>query len=359
MLVVGQELPAIPLFEPPAPPAWHRNLAVYIAAAVDAVQVTLFGAQFLFVAPDSPFDVAALPPWLVRLVPYALFTVPDPALVRPWIAVGAVGAAVAIIVGRLLYEVVVYHRAVRSGSAEVQAAGEAAFFHGFTGSVLYGHGNPRAVPAVICTGAQLLCDTLFFSVVGTLTGTLGCFDATGSGDVVFGTDVVCFSAQHLRSLSATLTAFGYYVPLAILVAPVLAEANKPAGGGCVSTVKPFTMATNVLKCVAVLAAAFASRKVWAGVGCGIALSACLAVLSGVWGAATRLAQPTTSARMNLGRTLTGVGAVAVSVLAALAAAEEVTGLSAVSFVVGATVSFGLADVAGPVATLCLVRGNTV
>jgi hypothetical protein len=29
-----------------------------------------------------------------------------------------------------------------------------------------GHGNPKAVPAALCTVIQLLCDTLFFTVVG-------------------------------------------------------------------------------------------------------------------------------------------------------------------------------------------------
>jgi len=136
---------------------------------------------------------------------------------------------------------------------------------------------------------------------------------------------------------------------------VLAEANKPPGGGCTSTVKPFTMATNAAKCVAVLASTFASRKVWAGIGCGLALTATLLALSTAWAAATRLAQPTTSARVNVVRTVTGAGAAVASVLAALAASEGATGLSARGFFVGLAVTIGAADVVGPIAVACLVR----
>ena len=338
------------LYRLPEPGPWHRNLAVFVALGLEAMQLALFSFQFLLIAPDSPFRLGDVP-WLDPYVPYVFFSFPDPNLVRPWVAFGAVALVVLIIASRMLVEIVAYHRGADDEATRGEA--EAEFFHSFVGSVLYGHGNPKSVPAALCTSVQLLCDTLFFTVVGSLGSSMGCFDAAET--VLYRSDVACFSATHLKALTASLAAFGFFVPLSILVAPVLAEANKPPGGQCISIVKPFTMASNAAKCVAILVTILASLRVWPGAASGLGLSVFLTGLSGGWAGAKKFLEPSTSRRLNVTRVLTSAcGVVCAVVSLSVAGASGAWGGLVYILLAASVVLF---DVVGPVAVRLVVAAE--
>jgi hypothetical protein len=146
---------------------------------------------------------------------------------------------------------------------------------------------------------------------------MGCF--RDGVEVMYRTEAACFGRAHRGALAASLVAFGYYVPLCIMVAPVLAEANKAASHGCVSTAKPYTMISNALKVVAILMTMLSSMRVWPSAAAGLGLSVALGGLSVGWAAVTGLKGPSTARRLNANRVVMLCGAAACSVLTLIAA----------------------------------------
>jgi hypothetical protein len=338
------QLPYVPL---PAAP-WYRNAALYLSIAVEALQLSFFAMRFAVAAPridvSAPrFNAAAA--WGAwadeHFVPAVFIHFGDPTLRVPavgdvhllmsWGSAALVLLLVLVIVGRMMLEMWRYEAAqhdaaaiagasasltingdVEDGVAAEMAAAvgeaEGAFFHGFLGSILYGHGNPKAVPPLLCTVVQLLCDTLFFSVVGNLGMSLSCF-VDGQAHVTAAPSVQCWGAAHRASMTASLVAFGFFVPLSIMVAPVLAEANKAGSKGAVKLAKPYTMVSTAAKVIVVMFTVLASQRVLPCMIAALALNVFLVLLIAVWSGRTVLAQPASSRAVNAVRISTGAGAV--------------------------------------------------
>lgn len=77
-----------------------------------------------------------------------------------------------IVVCRMMYEMYVFES---YGGAFGRRGADDFFFQSFLGSILYGHGNPRNVPKLLCTSVGLVCDTLFFTIVANLGTAFSCF----------------------------------------------------------------------------------------------------------------------------------------------------------------------------------------
>ena len=164
----------------------------------------------------------------------------------------------------------------------------------------------------MCVVVGLLCDVLFFTVISNLAVPMTCFN----GEVVIPmTEVVCWSSTHRAALTASLTAFGFFIPLSIMVAPVLAEANKNTSAGAVSISKPYVMIVNVLKVVVVMVIVFASSLPLPSIIAASGLALLLALVSARWSVHGNWKLPASAPSVNSAKIFTSVGALLCSFVA--------------------------------------------
>eukprot|EP00927_Polykrikos_kofoidii_P024442 TRINITY_DN22225_c0_g1_i1.p1 TRINITY_DN22225_c0_g1~~TRINITY_DN22225_c0_g1_i1.p1 ORF type:complete len:930 (-),score=77.59 TRINITY_DN22225_c0_g1_i1:42-2831(-) len=279
-----------------------------ISVLRDAISVLALLIEALQLA---TLPLRALPKisWLdLHVFPIVFIRITTPAMVLFWLALGAVGGAILLVSGRLMYEIRRYEELQHtSGRREADAF----FFHSFVGSLLYGHGQPERLPGALCGGISLICDLLFFALVDNVCSVMVCFRS--SEVYITGTSVECWSASHRRMCTIAMVAFGYFVPLSILVAPVLAEANKNSKR--VTFVKPYLMCINLSKVAAVILMVLFSSRELPCVIVSFCLCLFIASLTLVWALHASLRQPAMVPVVNVTRFLGGFGALLCSLLA--------------------------------------------
>jgi len=140
------------------------------------------------------------------------------------------------------------------------------FFHSFVGSIVYGHGELEGVSPKISLIAGLLSDTLFMVVCGKLLLVVTCI-GNGFGETVLmiNSEVVCWEGEHQLIAALSLIAFGFYLPLSAMIAPMLVETKVELGKDGkpkkdVNFVKPFLSMVVVSKCVLLVAGTFFGKN---------------------------------------------------------------------------------------------------
>ena len=159
-----------------------------------------------------------------------------------WGAVAAVALLLLVFSAQLMAELRDY--GIKLVQGQVKAAKDS-FFFSFTGSVVYGHGKPHRISVVTRTTATLLCDALYLYVGGVplhvigvvltasggrlicvrLLEALACdYTIPSSPRLLADPHIVCWTGRHLYMAAASLVALSFFVPLSIMVAPMLMEA---------------------------------------------------------------------------------------------------------------------------------------
>jgi len=106
-------------------------------------------------------------------------------------------------------------------------------FYSFVGSIIYGHGEMRNVSARLAALVTILAETLFLVVCAKLLLVLTCVtpsvaipNFTGSV-LLLNESVVCWEGDHRALGCCAMIAFGFYLPLAAMIAPLMTE-SPPA-----------------------------------------------------------------------------------------------------------------------------------
>merc|ERR1719264_129604 len=126
-----------------------------------------------------------------------------------------------------------------------------------------------------------------------------CF--TSAETTVQGSDIACWGTSHCAMCTVAMVAFGYFVPLSILVAPVLAEANKH--GKRIGFVKPYLMCVNLAKVFAIMSILMISSRALPSILISLSLCSFIASMTLIWAMRTSLKQPATSPVVNVCRFL--------------------------------------------------------
>ncbi len=108
------------------------------------------------------------------------------------------------------------------------------FFHSFVGSIIYGHGELNGVTKLISKIVGLLSDTLFMVICSKLLLVLTCLPYPDDPSKQYlqmkisGSPVTCWEGEHRLLACLSLIAFGFYLPLSAMIAPMLMEADEDA-----------------------------------------------------------------------------------------------------------------------------------
>ena len=94
------------------------------------------------------------------------------------------------------------------------------FFHSFTGSVVYAHGNPLNIPKPVRESVGVLSDALFMVVCVHLLEMLACRSDDGSDGrlyLIADPTMECWTGRHATLSVIALIAYSVYVPLSIML----------------------------------------------------------------------------------------------------------------------------------------------
>jgi hypothetical protein len=96
---------------------------------------------------------------------------------------------------------------------------------------------------------------------------------------------VCWEGGHALLATAALIAYAFYVPLSIMITPMLLEAprkDEGSAGGTVTYLKLYLMSINVIKSVMLLVAVMGPQRIATAVVSSIVASFLLGTLTYVW-----------------------------------------------------------------------------
>jgi hypothetical protein len=194
---------------------------------------------------------------------YVTYSAPGLQVASVWAAVLLVAALVLLFAAQFTAELTEYGGLMARPADKDRA--KDSFFYSFTGAVVYGHGKPRNISARFKAVVAFLTDGLFLVVSLRLLSALACdYSDVSSPRLIADQSVVCWEGGHAALATAALTAYALYVPLSIMIAPMLLEAAPAegeeaatAGGGeaAVSYSKLYLMVVNVVKSVMLLVGA--------------------------------------------------------------------------------------------------------
>jgi hypothetical protein len=206
-----------------------------------------------------------------------------------WTAVGVVWALILIFVGQFLMELKLYGRLM----ARIEDSDKAkdSFFFSFTGSIVYGHGKPRNISDSMRLIVGMLSDGLFLIISFQLLQAFSC-DYTGSGSPTLRADasIVCWEGRHAVVGTAALISYAFYVPLSIMISPMLLEAPpKPTKPGeppqqntGVSYMKLYLMFINTVKSIMLVVGVMGPETVATVVISSTASSCVLGIMTILW-----------------------------------------------------------------------------
>lgn len=178
-----------------------------------------------------------------------------------WGSVGLVALLLLIFSTQFLFELRRYGCLMRNMANKDKARDS--FFFSFTGAIVYGHGNPNNISDNMRLLVATISDGLFLIISLQLLQVFACDYSNGSIHSVatLRTDpsIVCWEGRHATLAFAALISYAFYVPLSVMITPMLLEAPRPETdggtqdlGGGVTYAKLYLMSINVVKSVMLL-----------------------------------------------------------------------------------------------------------
>lgn len=162
-----------------------------------------------------------------------------------WLAISLACVTLITIAMLLCWELSQYGFLLRFGWKKDAAS---MFFNTLTGSIVYAHGKPKQVPQNIKRIVLLLADAAFLSITFQLLQSLACEWDEGKQKSLLQIDksVECWTGNHAVMASIALICLSYYIPLSVMLAPVLVatqqekRAEKLKGSNSLSNPVTFT-----------------------------------------------------------------------------------------------------------------------
>ena len=155
-------------------------------------------------------------------------------------------------------------------------------FYFFNFYIIIGHGTPRNISENLKTAVAFISDGLFLVISQQLLDAISC-DYTDPSTPVLYVDpsIVCWEGEHAPLAAISLVCYAFYVPLSIMISPMLLQPG-PGDEQGVSFTKLYLMVDSVLKSVMLLAAALGPKTVATVVTSTIINSAILATITLRW-----------------------------------------------------------------------------
>jgi len=137
------------------------------------------------------------------------------------------------------------------------------FFNSFSGAMVYGHGLLKNVSTKITGIVSFLSDAMFMTVCSQLLSMLSCsyspdFSDYETGALIANPQVQCWTGDHRVKAVLALIAFSYYVPLCVMVAPMLMTTDPEKKD--VRFVETYLMTLTLTKCVLLVFSTFFSHS---------------------------------------------------------------------------------------------------
>ena len=174
-----------------------------------------------------------------------------------WSSVGLVALLMVVFSTQFLFELRRYGCLMRKVKDKDKARDS--FFYSFTGAIVYGHGNPNNISDNMRLLVATLSDGLFLVISLQLLQVFACDYSSADSVATLRADpsIVCWEGQHATLAVAALISYAFYVPLSIMITPMLLEAPRPDDGtqdtgGGVTYAKLYLMTINVVKSVMLL-----------------------------------------------------------------------------------------------------------
>ena len=192
----------------------------------------------------------------------------DLTLTFMWVCVGMVCLLMLVFTNQFLFELRRYGNLLQRIEDKDEA--KDSFFFSFTGAIVYGHGKPNNISKRMRLFVSLLSDTLFLVISMQLLTVLACDTVPDSGGeratLRAKESVECWEGEHALLSTCAMMAYAFYVPLSIMITPMLLEApstdskDKPKEEG-VAFLKLYLMTINVVKSVMLLVAVLGPQDI--------------------------------------------------------------------------------------------------
>jgi hypothetical protein len=218
-----------------------------------------------------------------------------------WTTIGLVGVLITIFSLQFLSELRTYGQLMKH--VEDKDLAKDSFFFSFTGAIVYGHGTPTNISERMRFVVAIISDALFLVLSFQLLQVISCtYDTSdGSDDSnAFATlrtesGITCWEGHHAIVATAALVAYAFYVPLSIMITPMLLQApskeptdddasNASSSGasGGVSYLKLYLMTVNVIKSIMLVVVVLGPEKVLTAVVSSTVSSFILGALTLLW-----------------------------------------------------------------------------
>lgn len=215
------------------------NWLICLSILLEAVQLGLFSLEFgASSSANAVYSVVFIK--VESFVPVEIAqAVSSSALYVAW---ACVVALVSLFCIQFLTELRGFGRLKRSGEQDIA---NKYFFHSFVGAIIYGHGQLKGVASWVAISASILSDGLFLIVAQYLIEILVCKGRE------------CWQGDHLWKAAVSLVALSFYVPLCVMIGPLLAEATTgESAPRAVCMTQPFLSLVAVMKFILLLTASF-------------------------------------------------------------------------------------------------------
>ena len=183
-----------------------------------------------------------------------------------WAAVGVVALLIIVFATQFLFELKLYGHLLQRIEDKDEA--KDSFFFSFTGAIVYGHGKPNNISKKMRMVVSILSDALFLVISMQLLTALACdFDGVDTEATLrVKESVVCWEGEHALLATLSLMAYAFYVPLSIMITPMLLEVPSsddkatPKDEG-VAFLKLYLMTINVVKSVMLVVAVLGPQTI--------------------------------------------------------------------------------------------------
>lgn len=201
-------------------------------------------------------------------------------IISMWTTIGIVGLLIFIFSNQFLMELRKYGGLMKDVKDKHLA--KDSFFFSFTGSIVYGHGNPNNVGEKMRTVVGIITDGLFLVISQQLLDILSCnYDESNSSPTLYvNSSTICWQGNHSIIATIALISYAFYIPLSIMIAPMLMESSPDNTG--VSYTKVYLMFDNVLKSIMLLIGSLGPKTVQTVVISATFSSLILAVVTMRW-----------------------------------------------------------------------------
>jgi hypothetical protein len=201
-----------------------------------------------------------------------------------WGAVALVGLLLVIFATQFLFELRLYGALMKNIQDKDRA--KDSFFYSFTGAVVYGHGTPNNITDRMRLVISVLSDALFLVISLQLLQVFACeYEDSSSPTLLADSTIICWDKSHNILAVCSLISYAFYVPLSIMITPMLLEAprkeDEDSSGG-VTYLKLYLMTINVIKSVMLLVTVMGPQVVSTSVISSTVASLFLGSLTVLW-----------------------------------------------------------------------------